>query len=234
MLKADTLDFYKTYEDKIYKRASDMNMSKIKDNVNSHKYIKNISKLYQELQPNIEKAKETMFNGEYKTIKTITVHKNKNVDKMKLSPFLENNRIYIFMSSSVPKNIWYEYGSIIDRQKIRNASLLLRGCIKGCERIMPTMNFLKSVIEYKPAHIINPLIYMDPLLFKKYNIDQVPCFVYAQNIKVLDYQQSEGIEKNVNIDKVYKSCGDWSFKYHIEELYKQSNDINLKQLLEKL
>lgn len=51
------------------------------------------------------------------------------------------------MSSSVPLSIWHEYGLFLDKNKLRNGSLLLRGCINGCEKIMPTMEFLKKLLN---------------------------------------------------------------------------------------
>lgn len=234
IINADTLDKYKNIEDQAIKNAKDMNLSGAIKKLDTTKYIKNIDKIYNNMKPNIEKAKETMFNGDYTVTRKAMIKRIKAIHKVDLTSFFAKNRIYVFMSSSVPKSVWYNYGSYIYNNKIKNASMLLRGCIGGCKKISPTIQFINSILKYKEHKRINPSILIDTLLFRKYNIQEAPCFVYAKDVKVIDPKLSEGLDKNVKVGTVYKSCGDWSFKYHIEELYRQSNDKDLKKLLERL
>ena len=101
---------------------------------------------------------------------------------------------------------------------------------------MPTMEFLKKVIEYKPNEKMNPSILLDPLLFERYEINEVPCVVYAKDVSYLNqgFQGSEGSKEEVKTGKIYKSCGDWNMLYHLEELEKQSNDILLSKIIKKI
>jgi len=243
LLNADTLDTYIAVEDNAQKQAKEMNLEdKVKEMPTGSNFNEKIQDLYKDMQPKINEAKETMFNGLYKKSK-LQVNKDRttpqtthniNIEELDLSHFLKKNRIYIFMSSSVPKKIWYEYGSYMFHNKIINASMYLRGCIGGCERIKPTMMFIKSILEYDKNEVINPNIGLDPLLFRKYNISNAPCFVYAKDVNILDERHSEGLDSNVQVGDTYKSCGSWGFKWHIEELYKQSKDEDLKKLLNRL
>jgi len=157
-----------------------------------------------------------------------------NLD-LDLSDFTQKNRIYVFMSSSVPLPIWYEYGAFIHNNKLHNASMLIRGCVNGCKKIKPTTDFMRKVIEYKPKQIINPSILIDPLLFKRFKMEEVPCVVFAKGVTITnDYEGSEGNEGQVKNNTYYKSCGDWSMMYHIEELEKQSKDPTLKKLIKEI
>jgi len=105
--------------------------------------------------------------------------------------------IYVFMSSSVPETVWEAYMSYVDKKKLP-AVFLLRGCIGGCTRIKPTLEFFKKLLinEDGTPRYENVEIAIDPLLFRKYNIDVVPCVVYKGKI----------------------SCGDWSFDYHLRRV----------------
>jgi type-F conjugative transfer system pilin assembly protein TrbC len=124
-----------------------------------------------------------------------------------------SDRLYIFMSSSVPKGVWRLYGEQV--KQTRNAVFVLRGCVGGCESFAPTMKFIKSVNDNN-----NASVHIDPLLFALYGIKDVPAFVYAVNVPVL----AVGSEGNISLlpgnktPEHKKSIGDWSFDYHMEKL----------------
>lgn len=78
-------------------------------------------------------------------------------------------------------------------------------------------------------------IWIDPVLFKKYEVKVVPTFIYANNI-VKDVEL--GSEGNFDLlertPTFYKSVGDWSLSYHIEELKQLSNSKSLKKISDSL
>ena len=76
------------------------------------------------------------------------------------------------------------------------AVFLLRGCIGGCKFIRPTIEFLKSLIIIDNKKYREIEIAIDPILFRKYRVTEVPCVVW----------------------KGKKSCGDWNFEYHLRVL----------------
>jgi hypothetical protein len=235
-------DFYDQIE-KIDKKREDLyfDMNKTLKKPDTSVYQEKIQNAMNGLQDRINSYETKVYGGATKKeiFSNIQTSLNQNSGQktdINIEDFVSNNRIYIFMSSSVPLSIWHEYGSFLDKNKLRNGSLLLRGCINGCEKIMPTMEFLKKVIEYKPNEKMNPSILLDPLLFERYEINEVPCVVYAKDVSYLNkgFQGSEGSKEEVKTGKIYKSCGDWNMLYHLEELEKQSNDISLTKLIKKL
>jgi type-F conjugative transfer system pilin assembly protein TrbC len=149
-----------------------------------------------------------------------------------------NDRIYIFISSSVPKETWKNYIYDIDKYELyNNIFFVLRGCINGCEKMHPTAEFLNTLLIINPDNkeYYKAMVLIDPLLFRTYNISQVPCVSYLNKIEVFNSDLSEGLESNIKEkSKNYISCGDYSLKYHLKELYKQSNSSYLKLVLNKI
>lgn len=229
-VSGDIYDKYKTLEDNAEKNAKDMNISGIIKKIDLGKYMQNAQNVYTNLKPLVENE-NNRIQMEQNT--TGLIKNNASLDDT-FEHFIQKNRIYVFMSTSVPKSVWYEYGKFISDNKLLNASLLLRGCIDGCTRVMPTLNYMKSIIEYDKNHKINPSILIDPLLFDKYKIQEAPCVVYSTNIEVDDYRLSEGLDTNSISGKSYMSCGDWNLMYHLKNLYEQSKDENLNTIISKL
>ena len=107
--------------------------------------------------------------------------------------------IYVFMSSSVPEVVWKRYAHYIDETGIP-AVLLLRGCVGGCRRIRPTLEFIAGVLELdgEDEEGLRVEVQIDPRKFRKYGVKVVPC-VAVEGRKEL-------------------SCGDWSLEYHLRKL----------------
>ena len=59
---------------------------------------------------------------------------------------LPDERIYIFMSSSVPLVTWNNYAKDIDKVRDPNIIMVMRGCIGGCKYIRPTLKFIQNII----------------------------------------------------------------------------------------
>lgn len=132
----------------------------------------------------------------------------------------KDERLYIFMSSSVPLTVWQTYAEALEIYGLKaKGVLVLRGCIGGCTKIRPTIEFIKKVLKVDSQTPVVAQVYIDPLLFRFYNIKQVPCFVYARGIDTLIPDLSEGRLDNLKAKPDYKiSCGDWAFEYHMEKL----------------
>lgn len=232
-------DFYDQIEkidkqrDKDYKE-----LNKTLKMPDTSKYIDQINSSMKDLKQRIDSYEKDVYGGATKKEILANLKNNPAVSRefnINLDDFIKTNRIYVFMSSSVPQSVWYQYGEFLFDNKLTNSAMLLRGCIGGCEKIMPTLTYMKNILEYKKNKKINPTIMIDPLLFKRYKIEEVPCVVFAKNISYNDntYTGSEGNEKAVKNGKIYKSCGDWNMLHHLEELEKQSKDPTLKQIISK-
>jgi len=181
------------------------------------------------------------FNEKYSNVIQDTLDNKSEITdlfiKQPKGDYFDNGeRIYIFMSSSVPFNIWRSYAEEIDKLEIGvNVYMVLRGCIGGCEKLKPTMEFMRKVLikseEEKTGLACNVVI--DPFLFRTYHKKEtVPCFVYTKGLGLVDTTLSEGLEDNIEtMPKLATSCEDWNFYYHLEKLYEETNSKSLKRLL---
>jgi len=141
-----------------------------------------------------------------------------------------SERIYIFMSSSVPKSVWKSYVKSLRMINSNNIYIVLRGCIgpEGCTYLKPTLKFIKeiaylnepSVDTTKPVNII-----IDPYLFRYYNIKVVPSFVYAKGVIPKNPGMTEGIDKNLKskVKQFYLLKGDVSIDYFVSKLIDEYN-----------
>ena len=163
---------------------------------------------------------------------------------------MADERIYIFMSSSVPMVTWNNYAEDIDKIRDPNIVMVLRGCIGGCQRIRPTLEFIQKIIvpggfssvdtsrdgweEELRTRARRIQIWIDPLLFRYYGVEEVPCIVYAKDVHPLD-DLSEGLKENLeNKPQYFKVYGDWSLSYMLKKLYEQSNAGNIKKIIKVL
>jgi hypothetical protein len=226
---------------KVYKKAETYK-DKIKLN---NKYTKEGQKRAVETYKKYKKKVQPKVAQEIKRIKKergITVG-NKTSDeriltyaRKKQAVLQQDERIYIFMSSSVPKVVWIEYAKMLDKAGEPNIVMVLRGCIGGCKYIKPTIGFIKSIIIPDLATVsqddilngnvkqLNVQIWIDPLLFRTYHITRVPCFVYVKGLQIKETGLSEGWNPNIEqVTENTKSLGDWNFDYHLKQLYKESH-----------
>ena len=178
-------------------------------------------KLRQQVEDLKARSKEWQERLEYKDGRVIVKQERNKEKKTNLS---QGEFIYIFMSSSVPISVWKTYAKNIEDFGLTDkSSLVLRGCIGGCRYIKPTLEFISKVLEIdRDRQGIKAEVWIDPLLFRRFNIQRVPCVVYMDNTL------SAGLEENIKTKGQYFiSCGDWSLKYHLEELCKKSGNQNL-------
>ena len=163
---------------------------------------------------------------------------------------VSHERLYIFMSSSVPLVTWNNYAESLHKLRDANTAIVLRGCIGGCTHIRPTLEFIKKIIfpggiedidfskegwqkelDRRTRHI---QVLIDPLLFRYYNISEVPCIVYARGVNPLS-GLSEGLSENLQKSpQFWKICGDWKLSYLLERLYEKSGALVLKRMAKEL
>lgn len=157
----------------------------------------------------------------------IVVGERKEVDRQERADvkikLAGDERIYILMSSSVPKGVWKTYAKAIENYGISDkAFLVLRGCIGGCTYIKPTLSFIQSIISPSEKEQIKAEVWIDPLVFRRFGIQRVPCFVYVKGDILENSQLSIGLPENLKTKgKEYISCGDWAFEYHMQEFCKK-------------
>ena len=247
---------------KIQKQAKELK-NKIKINPEQNKYYEEAKKKALKSYLQFKKQRQKEIEAYRKALKELLT-KKQETELTSFSPaqsfspahtewkhfLLSDERLYIFMSSSVPLVTWNNYAESLDKLRETNAAIVLRGCIGGCTYFKPTLEFIKKIIlpegiedidfskegwqkelDKRTRHV---QILIDPLLFRYYGITEVPCIVYAKGVSPLS-GLSEGLPENLQENpQFWKICGDWKLSYLFEKLYEQSGALSLKQMAKEL
>lgn len=146
-------------------------------------------------------------------------------------------RIYLFISASVPNPTIRHYVKVISDLGEPNIRIVMRGFVGGAKFLKPTMAFLKEILFTNPE--CNPSrercstyrtqAIIDPLLFRKYRIEKVPAFVYAPSLTISDNQMSEGLSGDKASDH-YLIYGDVSLKYALQLFLRERKSPGLEGL----
>lgn len=243
----------------IYAQSIDTNQEMMQRAKNISEKNKNME-IPEHIRKSAEAAFDTIFNGEvskqvdkYKNQMTFdpetgiikfsnNVIDNKSTTEIKTAKngiFQTDERIYIFISSSIPKSVLDNYKAYIKSKGIGDTtSFVIRGCLpqgggfNGCKDFLPTMQFARDmIIEDNKTGVTGLLI--DPVLFKTYGVTTVPQVVYAKNVNRRVDLGSEGdFSRLESTPQWWKSVGDWSLAYHLKELHNLSKEDKLQQLYE--
>ncbi len=151
-----------------------------------------------------------------------------------------DQRIYLFISSSVPVGTLRNYVRTVSHLADPNIRIVLRGFVNGASRITPTISFLQSVLLVDPdcnpqegrCSVYNAPVIIDPLLFRRYRIERVPAFVYIPSLSVRDEGMSEGIEGNIQPSEASVLYGDVSLDAAVRLFAKEKKSPGLEGLLE--
>lgn len=155
-----------------------------------------------------------------------------------------DERLYIFVSSSMPLHVVRTYVADIAKLKDRRVSVVLRGFVDGMEKIVPTTNYIMNVIKKKSTceiaagikcdvHAVGPMV--DPLLFRKYEVTSVPAFVYVKGIKPHNPGMSEGDGENLaDAGSYIKVSGDVSLRHVLQKFSESSGAGNLAVMASRL
>lgn len=143
----------------------------------------------------------------------------------------EDERVYIFISSSMPELTIRNY--VKEASRIgKNIYLVLRGGIGGIRQLMPTVIWANELLKKNPycegqCDMYGVKILIDPFLFKKYSIQKVPAVVYVRGL-----QSPEGLSEGLSSVKVsnhWVSYGDVSLEYHLKLIGEKAGK-NFEQL----
>jgi conjugal transfer pilus assembly protein TrbC len=150
-----------------------------------------------------------------------------------------NERIYVFLSSSIPKEILRRYTSAAGALGDRNVRFVMRGFIGGAKYVKPTLRFVKDLLLEDPdcdpltskCKPYNTAVMIDPMLFDHYHITRVPAFVYAAVSNLKDPEKSEGLGSNITISAFHTVYGDVSLEYVLEAFEKETGSAGVSALL---
>ncbi|NKE70168.1 TrbC family F-type conjugative pilus assembly protein [Candidatus Manganitrophus noduliformans] len=150
-----------------------------------------------------------------------------------------SERIYLFVSSSMPLVTLRNYAADLARLSDPNITMVMRGFVGGMKYAQPTLRLVSDIIVKDPgckaierrcdAHKVN--INVDPLLYRRYQIRQVPALVYLPSLHETELGGSEGLGE---ASPYYVLYGDASLAYGIERIQREAKSRSLKNLLFKL
>lgn len=147
-----------------------------------------------------------------------------------------DERLYLFISSSMPVATLRNYAAAIDKIESGGVVIVMNGLIGDIADIKPTLSFIHGILMIDPAcqgstcKAFQIGIEIDPLLFRLYNITTVPAIVYATGVST-DPEQSEGKNAAAN---GYKISGDVSLEYALEQILAKSKSPSIRSLLKHL
>lgn len=146
-----------------------------------------------------------------------------------------DERIYVFISSSVPKETLKAYAVSMDRLRDSRIIMVLRGCVNGCSKLMPTADFVKSIVAPSEKEQLQVEVQIDPNLFHFYDIKVVPAIVFACGVRLDVDEGSEGNPGNlVSTPSSYSVYGDVSLDYALEKINSRLNNPRLTSILAEI
>ena len=215
------------------------------------KQIKTDNKYMSEMEKQAEKSKEYFKSKKYQA--KIEAYKKqilglrqfgnvtsqytpKSSSKIKgcAASLNEHERLYIFISSSMPTATIRRYIQDVDKLQDPNIHIILRGFIGGVKHLKPTIEFFVKCAKKDPlcegpqCKLCNVGFNVNPLPFRKYRIDRVPAVVYVP------YEQKITPENIAKSDEYYKVSGDAKLEYVLNLIYEKSKASSVKLLAEKL
>jgi type-F conjugative transfer system pilin assembly protein TrbC len=160
----------------------------------------------EENQKIIEQEKERLSKDVFHQAK---IHDDKDDQLNSVKGLSGSERLYIFVSSSVPEITLKSYVRDVDRVKDPNIVIVFRGFVGGMEDMNSAVEYLKWLIVKDPKCLTEKVqncdgfhagIQIDPLLFERFGIESVPAFVFLQNVKVDDSEFSLALKDNLKTD----------------------------------
>lgn len=158
---------------------------------------------------------------------------------LKTGSLSSSERLYVFVSSSMPLATLRNYAADLARLSDGNVTMVMRGFVGGMQYAQPTLKLVSDVIvkdlackkteKQCDAHNVNFIV--DPLLFRMYQIRQVPAVVYVPSYRSEEPGGSEGLGE---APKYYALYGDASLAYVVERIQKETQSPSLKRILAKL
>lgn len=153
-----------------------------------------------------------------------------------------DERVYIFISSSMPKQTLRNYVRDVAKLGDPNVKLVMRGMVGGMKYIKPTLRFVGSLLikdeecdpQKRKCERFGAGVEIDPLLFRRYGIDRVPAIVFARKVNVVDPQMSEGLERNMAVAEFHILHGDMALEYALERFRAESGSAALGALVTRL
>ena len=198
------------------------------------------------LQKEISRLKEQVFSD--------SMGKDKGISSRKTAEntfLLPDERLYLFISSSMPVSTLRNYAADLDKLKDPHISMVMRGFVGGMHLIKPTITFIEKILlkdltclpvrrmqtgdaSSTQCDVYHVTVNIDPLLYSRYGIKAVPTILYVRGVHSIDPGESEGIEGNTSVSDAYMVSGDVSLEYALDTIRKASKSSQIEGILKTL
>jgi hypothetical protein len=148
-------------------------------------------------------------------------------------------RIYLFLSESIPLETLRNYARDIAEIGDPGIVLVLRGLVGGMRHVRPTRRFVLDILRKDLAcdpdsrdecEIFPVNLVIDPLLFRRYEVLEVPTVVYAQGVEATRLDAGEGQPVNTGAGRFWRISGDAKLTYLIRRINKDARSEALTTL----
>ncbi|MFH1675357.1 MAG: type-F conjugative transfer system pilin assembly protein TrbC [Pseudomonadota bacterium] len=159
------------------------------------------------------------------------------------SVLTSDERLYIFISSSVPLSTLRAYAFALDRLNDPNVAMVMRGFVGGMKYFKPTLEFVQNIIVRENScdlvtekcKVFNAAISIDPVMFRKYGIRSVPAIAYVKGKSIEDFAVNKGCIDNLNVSQdVYIVSGDLPVDRALEVIAKETGSGRIDNLVKKI
>lgn len=228
---------------KLYKNIQTNNKYQKEMNIKAQEtyayYEKNVKPQVDQYQRELQTGMFSQYIPKELQTKSIFANNNtentsKNLSGMQMIDLhlQSNEKLFICISSSIPNYIVRNYIKQTAELFGSQITFVLNGFIGGVTYISPTANYILGLL--KKDQSCNPLngdcnyyhvaFEIDPFVFSRFGITQVPAVVYVTDIKALNKNISIGWKPNAKVGNVYVYYGDISLGYALKEIGKASKN----------
>lgn len=151
----------------------------------------------------------------------------------------KDERVYVFVSSSMPKHVLRTYAADIAKLGDEKVQMVMRGFIGGMSKMVPTTNFVAEVMKTKSTceltndtqcEMLPVSFIIDPMLFQRYGVERVPSFVYVKGFGSKNPGGSEGFASNVETAGEHLTmAGDASLGYILAAFAQESDSAGIEK-----
>jgi conjugal transfer pilus assembly protein TrbC len=139
-------------------------------------------------------------------------------------------RIYLFVSSSVPLATLRNYAAMINHVRDGRITMVLRGFVGGMKKVGPTLEFIGDILKKDPACDLGKTrcdsfqvtIHVDPEIFQRFQIENVPAMAYLPGGD--DQDQAEFLI----------ILGDVSLDFMLERINREAKSGSLRTIIAAL
>lgn len=228
------------------RKEIDINISENKNSKEANKFANEINKEIKspDYQKKVDAYKDYIFKdkdlnfddkmGNYKN--EIEPQKQVNYKNKFLN---SDERLIIAISSSMPDDVIRNYFKTLGDNH-EDVLFVMNGFIgNDPKKIMPTLEYISKLLnkDEKSTDLKDKNKYLfrvdiNPKIFSKYNINEVPAVIFIKNYNPFLEIQGNGAEKDSNSsEQVYISYGDSSLRYALEQINKKAKSDGLNKMI---